>query len=103
MQVLKPIQNMCSSKEQSHIVSTSNQYYVNQCVGQEDQDKTSKWEHTTHDQFMYDDKGCQTSLLYDKNSQDTQCVHMQPIKPAITNSSHIPLANPATLQSSYKK
>ena len=83
MQVLQPIQNMCSSKEQSHIVSNSIEYHVNQCVVYEDQDETSKWECTAHDISMYEDKNCQSTLCYDKNCQDTQSVHMQPVKPAM--------------------
>ena len=42
MLVSKPSQNVCSSKEQSHTESTSKEYYINQCVMQEDKDKTSK-------------------------------------------------------------
>ena len=42
MPVSKPSQNECSSKEQSHTESASNEYYVNQCVKQEDKDETSK-------------------------------------------------------------
>ena len=78
MQVSKPGQNMCSSKQQSQVVSTSNVYYVNQCVVQEDQDKTSKWE-------------CQTfviSLCDDKNCQSTKTINMKSVKPAM-KSSHI--------------
>ena len=41
VQVSKPSQNMGSSKDQSQAASTSNEYYVNQCIVQEDQDKTS--------------------------------------------------------------
>ena len=43
MQVSKPVQKMCSSKDQSPRVLLSHEYTVNQCVVQEDQDKTSKW------------------------------------------------------------
>ena len=42
MQVSKPGQKMCSYKEQSPRVLPSHKYTVNQCVVQEDQDKTSK-------------------------------------------------------------
>ena len=42
MQVSKPSQNVCSSKVQSSIVLPSQGYSVNQCVVDEEQDKTSK-------------------------------------------------------------
>ena len=85
-QVSKPSQNVCSSKKQSHIVLPSHEYQVNQCVVYEDQDKTSKWQCTSHDISMYDDKSCQSTLCYDKNCQDTQCVCMQPVNPAMKSS-----------------
>ena len=99
----KPSQEVCSNKEQSHIESTSNEYYVNQCVMYEDKDKTSMWGCTAYG------KNCQSTLCYDKNCQSTlcydkncQCVHMQPVKPAV-KSSNMQSVEPAILQSSYKK
>ena len=55
MQVSKASKTMCSSKEQSHLISKSEEYHVNH----EDKDKeeTSKWE-------------CQARVIsveYDKN------------------------------------
>ena len=61
-------------------------------------------------QSVCDDKNCQStksakSVLYsDKNSQDTKCIHMQPVKPAIQSSnmtkpSHMQLPTPAMKQS----
>ena len=91
-EVSKPSQNLCSSKKQSHIVLASNEHQVNQCVVQEEQDRNSKQE-------------CQVnviSLCYDKNCQDTQSVHMWPVKPAM-KSSHMQSVRPGILQSSYKK
>ena len=52
---------------------------------------------------MHDDKSCQSTLYYDKNCQDTQFVHMRPVKPAMTKLSHMQLTKPAMLQSNYKK
>ena len=91
-QVLKPSQNVCSSKKQSHIVLPSHEYQVNQCVVYKDQGKTSKGECTAHDISMYNDKNC----------QHTQCVHMRPKKPAM-KSSHMQSVKPAVAQSTYKK
>ena len=42
MQVSKPGTNVCSSKEQSHLVSKSEGYHINQCVLYEEKDETSK-------------------------------------------------------------
>ena len=71
--------------------------HVNQCVMCEDKDKTSHLEYTTYD------KNCQSTSSYDKSWQDTHCVHMWPVKPAMTKSSHMWLAKPAILPSDYKK
>ena len=59
----------------------------------EDKDNTSKWKCTAYD------KNCQSTLCYDKNCQ---CVHMQPVKPAM-KSSNMWSVEPAILQSSYKE
>ena len=89
---------MCSTKEQSDAVLTTQNHNVNQCVAYEEQDKTSKQECTAHDISMYDDKICQSTLCYDKNCQDTQCVHMWPVKLAM-KSSHMWSVKQAVTQS----
>ena len=97
MQVSRPGQKICSSKEQSHAVLTSNEYSVNQCVVQEDKAKRSK-------------QGCTTevSLCDDKNCQSTKCNHILPVKSAmksnhiqsVIRSSYMPSAKLTTLLSS---
>ena len=84
---------MYSSKEQSPIVLPSQGCSTNQSAVDEEQDKTSKWECTAYD------KNFQSTLCYDKSCQ---CVHMQPLKPAM-KSSNMWLAKPTVLQSNYKK
>ena len=77
-QVSKPIQNVCSSKKQSHIVLSSHEYQVNQCVVYEDQEETSKQVCTAHYISIYDNK----------NYQSTKCVHVQSVKPAMKQSTY---------------
>ena len=48
----KSSQGVCSSNGQSHSVSTSEEYNVNQCVIQEDKDKTSKQECTAYERTV---------------------------------------------------
>ena len=93
MQVLQPSQNVCSSKEQSHIVLPAHEYQVNQCVVYEDQDETSKWECTAHDIFICDYTSCQS----------TRCVHMWLVKPVMSQSSHMWSVKSAMKQSPCKK
>ena len=94
---------MRSRKEQSPIVFPAQGYSVNQCVMYEDKDETSKQECQAKVISMEDDKNCQNTFCSDKNSQDTKCIHMWPVKPSMTNSSPIQLSRPAKLKSSYKK
>ena len=103
MLVSKPSENVCSSKKQSHSILNSEEYHVNQCVMYENKDETSKQECQAHFIFMDEDKNCQSTLCSDKNCQDAHCVHMWPVKPAMTKSCHMVLAKPAMLQSNYKK
>ena len=100
--VSKPGHNVCTSKEQFPAVSISHDSHVNQCVVQEDQDKTSQQKCPAHVISLCDDKNCQSTLCCDKNCQVTQCVHMWPVKPA-RKSSHMWSVEPAMPQSSYKK
>ena len=99
--VSKASQNVCSSKEKPHVVLMTQN--VNQCVVYEYQEESSKWECQAHVAPLCDDKNCQSTLCYDKNCQDNHCVHLWPVKPAMTKSSHMWLAKPAILQSNYKK
>ena len=57
---------------------TSHNHNINQCVVYEDQDVTNKLKFMAHDISMCDDKNCQS----------TKCVHMQSVKPAMTQSSY---------------
>ena len=102
MQVSKPGENVCSSKEQSHLISKSEEYHVNQHVMYEEKDETSKQE-CQGNVISMDDKNCQCTLCSDKNCQDTMCVYMQPVKPIMKKTNHMQLAIPAILQSEYKK
>ena len=44
MLVSKSKRNVCSSKEQSHLIPKSKEYRVDQYVKNENKDETSKWE-----------------------------------------------------------
>ena len=77
----------------------SHEYQVTHCAVYKEQVKAGKWECTAHGISMYNDMNCQCTLCYDKNCQDTQCVHMQPVKPA-KKSSHVWSVEPAIPQCS---
>ena len=78
MQVSKPCNKVCSSKEQSPAVLISHDHNANQCVVYEDQYEKSQQGCTAHDISMCDDKYYQSikSLCDDKSCQSTTCAHV---------------------------
>ena len=103
IQVSKSSKNVCSSNEQSHLASKSEEYHVNQCEMYKDKDETSKWECQANVVSMEDDKNHQSTLSSDKTCPDTKFIHMQQVQPTMKRASPMWLAKSATLQSDYKK
>ena len=79
MLVSKPKKNVCSSKEQSHFISQSEEYHVNQCVMYEDKEEKSNQECQAHVISMEDDK----------NFQSSKYVHLGSVKPAMRQSAYM--------------
>ena len=82
MLVSKPKKNVCSSKEQSHLLSRSEEYQVNHFVIQEDKEERNKWECKANVIYREDDKNNQSTMCSDKNCQETKFTQMWPVKPS---------------------
>ena len=81
MLVTNPNTNVCSSKEQSHLLSKSKGYHVDQCVQYENTEETSLQQ-------------CQANVMNDKKCQ----VNMQLVKPAVYVTRNVNLPNFTRIQ-----